>query len=156
MLNVFLPVVIGGAIAIVAGFVGPFFIQRAKDAADKKRKRAEKFGELVAAVVEHFHWFAAMRYFFIAGQGSEPTLSPITKIQAIVTTYFPEFESLVQQFDSASNQYEIWILDMGQKRVRNETGYEKLVGHDEVVTKYTDARKKFLDELKHFARRMFQ
>ena len=45
--NVLLPVLVGGAIGIVGSFVGPFFLQRAKDAADRKRKRAEKFEELV-------------------------------------------------------------------------------------------------------------
>jgi hypothetical protein len=127
-----------------------------KEAADKKGKRAEKLEELVGAVVEHFHWMAHMRYFYISGQGSQPTLSPITKIEAIVSTYFPEFTGLVRQFDSASNFYEMWILSVGQKRVRKEPGYENLVGQDEVVTKYTDKRAEFLAELRSFARREFQ
>jgi hypothetical protein len=56
LLNVLLPVIVGGTIGIVGSFIGPFFVQRAKDAADKKRKRAEKFEELVTAVYEHKHW----------------------------------------------------------------------------------------------------
>lgn len=127
-----------------------------KEAQDKKRKREEKFEELVGAVVEHFHWFAAMRYFFISGQGNQPTLSPIINIEAIAGTYFPEFADLVRQFESASNRYEIWILGIGQKRVRNEPGFEQLVGQDEVVTRYTDTRAAFLAELRRFARREFQ
>jgi hypothetical protein len=154
--NGLLPVVVGGAIGILAGVIGPYFIQRAKDATDRKRKRAEKYEELVAAVVEHYHWMASMRFFFVSGQGSQPTLSPITKIEAIVSTYFPQFEMLVRQLDSASNGYEVWILSTGQKRIRNEPGYEKLVGHDEVLTKYTDKRLDFIVELKHFARRGFK
>ena len=128
-----------------------------KEAAEKNKRRAEKFEELVAAVVEHFHWMANIRYFYISGQGSQPTsLSPIMKIDAIASTYFPEFEKLVRQLDSASNKYEVWILDMGQKRVRNEPGYERLTGHDDVVTTYTDIRAEFLMELRNFARREFQ
>jgi hypothetical protein len=136
--------------------IGPYFIQHAKDAADRKKKRAEKFEELVAAVVEHYHWMASMFFFFVSGQGSQPTLSPITKIEAIVSTYFPQFEMLVRQLDSASNSYEAWILSTGQKRIRNEPGYEKLAGHDEVVTKYTDKRMDFIVELKRYARRRFK
>jgi hypothetical protein len=80
-----LPVVAGGLIAIIAGLVGPYYIQRAKDAAEKKRKRAEKFEELVAAVYDHAHRIDEMRFFIISGQGSAgPTLSSTTKIQAIV------------------------------------------------------------------------
>jgi hypothetical protein len=150
------PVIVGGGIAIVAGIVGPYLIQRTKDAADKKRKRAEKFEELVSAVSEHYHWFAIMRYFFISGQGSQPPLSPIIRIEAIVSTYFPEFEEWVRRLDIASNRYEVWILNVGQKRVRNEAGYEKLDGHDEVLTNYTDVRNNFLGKLRGFARRKFQ
>jgi hypothetical protein len=107
-------------------------------------------------VVEHYHWFAVMRFFIISGQGSQPALSPITKIEAIASLYFPEFEDLVRQLDSASNNYEIWILDTGQKRIRNEPGSEKLIGHDDVLTKYTDARKAFLAELRKLGRQEFQ
>jgi hypothetical protein len=108
---------VGGTIGIVGSFVGPYFLQRVKDATEKKRKRGEKLEELVAAVVEHYHWMAGMRFFFVSGQGSQPALSPITKIEAIVSTYFPEFEMLVRQLDSASNRYEVWILSTGQKRI---------------------------------------
>jgi hypothetical protein len=161
MSRVLLPVVVGGLIAIisgfVSGFVGPYVIQRAKDATEKKRKRAEKFEELVAAVVEHDHWISAMRFVLISGQGSAaPTLSPIAKIQAIASTYFPEFELLVLQLESASHGYEQWILDTGQKRVRNEPGYEKLIGHDDVLAKYADKQRALLTELRSFARREFQ
>ena len=93
----------------------------------------------------------------ISGQGSLPTtVSPITKIEAIASTYFPEFEGSVRQFDSASNKYEMWILSTGQKRVKNEPGYENLIGHDDVAEEYADKRAEFLMELKLFARREFQ
>jgi hypothetical protein len=153
-------VMVGGAIGILGtvlgSVVGPYFLQRLKDVADKKRTRAEKCEELIGAVVEHFHWFNAMRFFFISGQGSEPTLSPITKIWAIASTYFPEFELFVLELESASGAYESWIMRVAQKRIRNEPGYENLTGHDDVLTKYTDKRMEFLTELKRFARREFQ
>jgi hypothetical protein len=154
--NVLLPVLVGGVIGIVGSFVGPFFLQRLKDAADRKRKRAEKLEELVSAVSEHLHWIGALRFFAISGLGSQPSVSPMTRIEGIVSTYFPEFELLTRQFESASNVYEMWILSIGQKRVRNEPGYEELVGHDEVSGKYTDKRVEFLMALKLFARREFQ
>ena len=55
------------------------------------------------------------------GIGQPP---PITKVQAIASTNPPELELFILQLESASNQYEQWILDTGQKRVRNETGYQ--------------------------------
>jgi hypothetical protein len=154
--NVLLPVLVGGAIGVIGSFVGPFFLQRLKDAADEKRKRAEKLEELIAAVTEHYHWVGATRYFIISGQGSEPTLSPITKIQGIVGTYFPEFQPLVEQLEFVTYEYEQWILDIGRKRLRNEPGYEKLIGHEDIAKKYTAAREELLKELRSFARRRFQ
>jgi hypothetical protein len=150
------PVVVGGLIGLAGGWLGPWLLEGRKQAAEKKKKRAEKFEELVAAVVEHSQWIGALRFFAISGQGSLPTLSPITKIEAIVSTYFPEFEGLLRQFDTVSNNYEKWILSTGQKRVRDEPGYENLTGHDDVVTKYADKRAEFLVELKRFARREFR
>jgi hypothetical protein len=161
LMNVLLPVALGGFLAIigglVSGLVGPYIIQRVRDAAEKKRKRAEKYEELVAAVYEHAHWIDAMRFFVISGQGSAaPTLSPITKILAIVNTYFPEFEELVLQFVIASSKYEQWIWAIGQKRVKNEPGYENLIGFDDVLTEYMDQQKAFLIEFRRFAQREFQ
>ena len=86
-------------------------------------------------MVEHRYWIDVMRFFIISGQDYSRGIgqpSPITKVQAIASTYFPEFELLILQLESASNQYEQWILDTGQKRVRNEPGYENLTGHNDV------------------------
>jgi hypothetical protein len=150
------PVVVGGLIGLAGGWLGPSLLERRKEKAEKKKLRAQKFEELVGAVVEHYHWITAKQFLVISGQGSEPNLSPMIKIEAIASTYFPEFAVLVRQLDSASNKYEAWIFSMGQKRVRNEPGYENLTGMDEVLTKYTDTRAEFVMELKRFARREFQ
>jgi hypothetical protein len=156
MWQTLVPVIVGGVIGLAGGLFGPLLVQSRKDASERKKRRTEKFEELVGAVVEHSQWIAALRFFAISGQGSLPALSPITKIEAIASTYFPEIEGLVRQFDSASNKYEMWILSIGQKRVKNEPGYESLIGHDAVVTEYTDKRAEFLMELRRFARREFQ
>jgi hypothetical protein len=94
-MNVLLPVVVGGLIGIFGSFVGPFFLQRAKDATEKRRKRAEKFEELIAAVFEYIDWINTTRNFQAFGTGSEPASSPMAKIRAISDTYFPEFEALL-------------------------------------------------------------
>jgi hypothetical protein len=152
-----------GSMALVGVLVGAgvtnrvnYLIAVRKEAQDKKRKREEKFEELVSAVIEHNQWFGALRFFAIAGQGSLPYLSPMTKIEAIVSTYFPELEGLLRQFASESTDYEVWVLDRGQKRVLNEPGYERLDGYDDVLTKYLSKSAEFLVTLKLFARREFQ
>jgi hypothetical protein len=157
MWQTLVPVLVGGVIGSAAGFFGPWFVQSRKDASERKKRRAEKFEELVGAVVEHSHWISALRFFAISGQGSLPdTVSPITKIEAIASTYFPEFERSVRQFDSASNNYESWIYRAGQRRTMNAPRDEILNGHDDVMKEYEDKRAEFLKELKLFARREFQ
>jgi hypothetical protein len=156
LVTILIPVVVGGTIGLAGGWLGPWFLERRKEKAEKKKLRAQKFEELVGAVVEHYHWITAKQFLVIAGQGSEPNLSPMIKIEAITSTYFSEFIMFVRKLDSASNEYEKWIFDMGQKRVRNEPGYDKLIGLDEVFTKYADTRADFLVELKLYARREFQ
>jgi hypothetical protein len=55
MLNVLLPAIVGGLIAIAGGLVGPPFLHHLQQKAERKRKRAEKFEELIAALYEHHH-----------------------------------------------------------------------------------------------------
>jgi hypothetical protein len=52
-------VVVGGIIGIAGGLIGPLMLERRKEASEKKKKRAEKFEELVGAVVEHYQWIGA-------------------------------------------------------------------------------------------------
>jgi len=61
MLEVLLPVALGGAIAIIAGLVGPPYLHGLQVAAEKKKRSAEKFEELVAALYEHHHWLEILR-----------------------------------------------------------------------------------------------
>jgi hypothetical protein len=154
LMNMLLPVVVGGLIAIIAGLVGPYFIQRAKDATEKKRKRAEKFEELVGAVYEYDHWIDTTRNIRIVSDDREITVSPIAKIRAISVTYFPEFERAVEELQTAGLRYGMWMLQAGQKRLQNEP--EALAGHEEFAKVYVEKRQSLLTELRSFARREFQ
>jgi hypothetical protein len=147
LLNVLLPVLVGGAIGIIGSFLGPLFLQRAKDAVEKKRKRAEKFEELVAALGEHFYWIDTLRNYAAFGSGNEPTLSPIVKMQAI--------EEFIQQLEVARRNYHNWALDVGQKRLRGDAGYANLTDHEDALNKYMEKRQALLAEFRSFARREF-
>jgi hypothetical protein len=56
MWSTLVPVMIGGAIGAVSGWLGPWLLEGRKETAEKKRKRAEKFEELVSAVYEFDNW----------------------------------------------------------------------------------------------------
>src|SRR5262245_22191134 len=120
MLNVLLPVIVGGLIAIVAGLIGPPFLHHLQQKAEKKRRRAEKFEELIATLYEHDHWLTAMASVRLFGGEEIKVVSPMAKVQAISSVYFPEFEEKITQLDAAGDQYELWTMKARQKRLAND------------------------------------
>jgi hypothetical protein len=148
-----LSVMVGGAIGIIAGVVGPYFIQRVKEKADKKQKRAEKFEELVGAVYEYDHWIDMIRGIRVAGLDGEITMSPFAKIRAISDTYFPEFEKAVEELRAAGHTYGMWMLEVVQNRPQKDA---LLARHKTIVGPYVDKRDALLAELRSFAEREFQ
>ena len=148
-----LSVMVGGAIGIIAGVVGPYFIQRVKDKADKKQKRAEKFEELVGAVYEYDHWIDTVRGIRVAGLDGEITMSPFAKIRAISDTYFPEFEKAVEELRAAGHTYGMWMLEVVQNRPQKEA---LLARHETIVGPHVDKRDALLAELRSFAGHEFQ
>jgi hypothetical protein len=151
--NVLLPVVVGGLIGILSGLVGPYFIQREKDAADKKRKRAEKFEEWVGAVYEYDHWIDTIRGIRVAGLDGEITMSPFAKIRAISDTYFPEFEKAIEELRATGHTYGMWMLEVVQNRPQKDA---LLARHETIVGPYVEKRDALLAELRSVARRLFQ
>jgi hypothetical protein len=113
-------VMVGGAIGMLGTVLGsvvtPYFLQRRKDVADKKRKRDEKFEELVRAVYEHDHWIDTKRRIQAAGYEGEISVSPFAKIHAVSFIYFPEFERAVEELRTASDKYGTWMLEAQAKR----------------------------------------
>src|SRR5437868_1948308 len=72
---------------------------------DDRKRRADKFEELVAAVYEFDHWLDGMRE---RDARVPETVSPIAKVQSISSVYFPQFDELIHELDRASHQYRIW------------------------------------------------
>lgn len=96
-----LPVIVGGLIGLTGGLAGPWFLETRKQAAEKKKKRAEKFEELIAAIHEHSHWLDTARSIRVLGIEKELGVNPVTKALAIVTIYFPEFYDEMKEVDLA-------------------------------------------------------
>ena len=109
--------VVGGAIAVVSGWLGPWLIEGRKERAEQKKRRADKFEDLVGAVYEFDHWLDIKRGIALGGTDSEPTVSPFAKIQAIAAAYFPQFDPLIQELERKSAPYVVWIETAGFKRV---------------------------------------
>jgi len=84
-------VIVGGVIGIAASFLGPWFIESAKQRNEKRKKRAEKIEELMSAVYEFDHWLTQYRNITAYGDPGEVGVSPLAKIEAIAAVYFPMF-----------------------------------------------------------------
>jgi hypothetical protein len=130
-----LSVIVGGLLGGGGTLVVSTYLHRLQTADTKKRKRANKFEELVAAVYEHDHWIDNLRRFYVVDFQGEIKVSPFAKIHAISDIYFPQFEKAI---------------------VEPATNTELFAGHQKVVTPYMQKQDALLAELRAFARREFQ
>src|SRR4051794_23429816 len=97
MLQILIPVIVGGLIAVIGGLVGPPFLHRMQVKADTRKRRAEKFEELVGALYEHNHWLDMHKNIkLFANEGVLP-VSPMGKVQAIISVYFPQFRTQINE-----------------------------------------------------------
>jgi hypothetical protein len=101
-----LPVIVGGLLTL-GGTVAAAIVSTIRDEVQKRRdarkRRADKFEELVAAVYEFDHWLSGVRSRDAFGQGEAPhTVTPFAKVQSISAVYFPQFDEAVRELDAAA------------------------------------------------------
>lgn len=149
-----IPVIVGGLIGLAAGLIGPWFLESRKQEAEKKKKRAEKFEELIAAIHEHAHWLDTARSVRIFGSDKELGVNPITKALAIVAIYFPQFYEEMKEIDLAAGKFETWMFEAGQKRMDGDKNFRD--GHIEAYDSYARKRLNLLENLRKFAAEEFK
>jgi hypothetical protein len=134
--------------------VGPPFLHHLQRRAEKKKKRAEKFEELVAAVYEHDHWIDNLRRIYVINFEGEIRVSPFAKIHAIADIYFPQFEKAIVELGTAAKEYRMWMYEVAQNKPETKT--ELYAEHQKVVMPYMQKQDALLAELRTLARREFQ
>jgi hypothetical protein len=141
---------------IGVGLVGTARRDVAQERREARKRRADKFEELVAAVYEFAHWLDSMRERDAFGLGdSRATASPFAKVQSISSVYFPQFSELIGELELASDQYRIWIHKAEQKRLSNNIA-QVSDGFDDAFNPYVQKREALLNALQKFAREEFQ
>jgi hypothetical protein len=90
---------LGGTIAAALGTVIRDLVQRRSE---ERKRRSDKFEELVAAVYEFDHWLDRLKDRFIFGADLPETVSPFGKVQSISSVYFPQFSTLANDLDEAA------------------------------------------------------
>jgi hypothetical protein len=137
---------IGGVIATAAGTAIRDGAQQRREA---KKRRADKFEELVAAVYEFDHWIDdARRRDLHDDEGIPQTVSPFAKVQSISAIYFPQFGKLVLELDATSSQYVGWMYKAKEQKV--------IDGFKEAYKPYMEKRQALLRTLQDFASEEFQ
>jgi hypothetical protein len=155
VLSTLVPVVIGGVIALAGSWLAPWVSEKHKEATQRKKWRAEKFEELVAAIFEVDHWLDNLRETDGFGRELTSAASPFWKVHAISAVYFPELECEIDELDLATSQYRLWITEAGQRRLARQTD-KKHDGFMEAYTPYSQKRDELLKALKEFAAKEFQ
>jgi len=148
------PVIVGGAIGVFGTVIGGWLLETRKQNAEKRKKRAEKFEEMIAAIHEHSHWLDTARSIRIFAKEAELGVNPITKVLAISAIYFPEFYDELKELDLAAGKFESWIFESAQKRLDGDHNFRE--GHIEAYDSYGRKRMNILDVLRKFAAEEFK
>jgi hypothetical protein len=148
------PAAVAGIVGIVGGLLGPWFLEARKQEAERKKRREEKFAELIAAIHEHDHWLDIARSVRVIGMEKELGVNPITKAMAITAVYFPQFQKEMEELDYVAGQFESWQFEAGQKRIAGNEDYR--AGHIEAYNPLSKKRHAILKSLNKFGNEEFK
>jgi hypothetical protein len=146
---------LGGSLGgIGVGLVGTARRDAAQERREARKRRAEKFEELVAAVYEFDYWLEGVRDREAFGRYGIPVAaSPFAKLEAISAVYYPQFQRLIADVWVAADRYQNWIRRVADERKDGRQGTKDFL---EVLDPYMAARGALLDAIKNFPREEFQ
>jgi hypothetical protein len=144
------PVVVGGLLTMGGGVIAGVVTVISKLIdwdVERKRRRVEKFEQLVLAIYEHDHWVDQARQSRVYSNGTpDPGLSPLAKIEAIAAAYFPAVMGNVAKFKTATINYDAWMAQAMMKAAQNKRD-ELNDGLNEVIRLYVDAQGDLINQL---------
>ena len=120
------PVLVGGLLTLggtVAAALGTVIRDVVQRRSEERKRRANKFEELVAAVYDFDHWLDRLKDRFAFGADILETVSPFAKVQSISAVYFPQFSTLADDLDEAATDYRRWMIGAGEKRLNKDPAY---------------------------------
>jgi hypothetical protein len=149
MLGVF----IGGVLALLGSWLGPWFSERRREAAKRRRRRIQKYEELVGAIFEFDSWVDMLRRNQAWGDSLPSTgVSPFAKVLAIADVYFPECCGQVYALGQAAEEYRHWVVKAHVAcRASGATPHLTSPEFVEAAKPYNAARDRLLDDLRRNA-----
>lgn len=152
------PIVIGGALAIAGGAVTSglaLLSKHIESSSERKKRRADKFEQLVTAIYEFDHWLTSMRNIEAYGNAGEVGMSPMAKIEALAAVHFPTFNRPIGNLSDGATVYTAWMVGAKRKRLLNQLDTMN-EGLDEAYSLYLGAMNKLLSALRAFAEQEFR
>lgn len=150
-----LSVLVGGLMAVGGGGATQWYLNKIKLENEEKRQRAIKFEELVSGIYEFDHWLTTYRNINVYGSNDTETVTPFAKMQAITLIYFPEYSEKIQELETTSNKYILWMFAAGLRRLAGDIDSLN-EGHTDASSLYVKARLELLDDLGEFSKRVFK
>lgn len=74
-------------------------------------------------------------------------------MEAIATVYFPEFQARISELVLAALEYEGWMLEAGQKRLKEEPSFAANFAPSYQL--YLDKSGQLMEEFREYAKREF-
>ena len=150
MNNTLIAVIVGGLLTLAGGWLGPWLLQKQRDAAEWKKRRAEKYEELIAVMYEHQQWLRKAEDRVVFRGDEHEGISPMGRAEAICAVYFPEFTDQLNELERKSARYRLWMFE-GRKLMENgdQSVAEK---SQEAFAPYQQAYHDLLEALREYAR----
>lgn len=150
MNNILIAVIVGGLLTLASGWLGPWLLQKQRDAAEWKKRRTKKYEELVATMYEHQQWLRKEEDRVVFRGSEHEGVSPMGRAEALCAVYFPEFTGQLNELERKSARYRLWMFE-GRKLVENgdQTIAEK---SQDAFAPYQQAYHDLLEALREYAR----
>lgn len=143
------PVIVGGLIAmggVLITNVSTFFLSFRQASLERKKRRAEKFEELVTSVYAYDHWLETRFNINVLGKDETIDASPFARLEATSALYFPSYMFQIKNLKDTSYAFIRWTEDARIKRIHNTpiTNIEIDDGMTKLYKPYSGQRDVFL------------
>ena len=115
-----LPVIIGGLLTAVGGFMASVILHRLSKKTSRINLKREKLEQLIRAVYAMKNWLEEKENMDLFDKTKDLGESPMSDIKTISNLYIPELKKEVNKFSMAVIDYRKWILDGRKKKLSNQ------------------------------------
>ncbi len=142
------------ALTACVALFAPFLLEKRKQEAERKRKRADKLEEFIDVLYQHEHWLDEKKSVRVFGEKTVLGVTPLSKIQAIASIYFSQFKAGVENVAKHAQGYELWMLEAGKKRLSGEADYT--AGFSGAYAPYHSSLSELLKSIREHAQKEFK